>query len=84
MFGKRKQTAEIGRWLPEDEDGNPVKGFVAGGKKTAWANVGSAENAKKLFDLTDDQIAAIRECGFIEIDSTDGVGTITLEAGYGF
>jgi|688.fasta_scaffold376456_1 hypothetical protein len=82
LLGKREEVAEIGMWRSVDGSDEPV--FTRGGEETPWANVGKAENAKKLFDLSDEQISAIQEYGFIEIDSPTGNGTVYLEAGYGF
>lgn len=84
MFGLGKKTVvEIGKWNNRDND--TPQGFRrVNGDAEAWANVGSVENAKKLFDLTDEQVAALRDCGFIDIDVDGEIGAVTLESGYGF
>lgn len=83
MFGK-KSVVEIGKWNNLDED--TPQGFrrCRDGAPEAWVDVGSAENAAKLFDLTPEQVAAIREYGYIDIDVEGAIGAVTLEAGYGF
>lgn len=81
MFGEK--VVEIGKW--NNLDGDTPQGFRRGdGTPDAWANVGSIENAAKLFGLTAEQVAAIREYGFIDIDVDGEVGAVTLEAGVGF
>lgn len=69
-MGKR-----VGMWINDGEDSE--KGFIKNGKPVAFVDIGSAENARKLFELTDDEMAALKKYGDIDKD-VDGV-TITIE-----
>lgn len=87
LFEKHKEVAEIGCFL-NLENGNcdSVPGFkkMATDEEVGFVNMGSRENIIRHFELSSDQVAALDEYGYIEIDSGVGIGTVYLEAGYGF
>jgi hypothetical protein len=82
MFGWGKKKADeevIGVWVDTD---SKEADYSYGFGDTPWGRTGSRENAQKLLDLTDDEMAALDEYGSIDKD-IDGT-TVSIETGWGW
>ena len=84
LLNRREEPVKVRAYsVPATDQGaDGISVFSKNGQPANWVNVGTKEGAQAVLGLTKEQLAALGEYGYIDVDRPEFGAVVTVETNY--